>query len=126
MNRNLKSIFVWWLLFTASVLFLPLLPTASLLGVGWLFPDQVPWFYAEASVPIGPLAAVSAVTFLLARAKTPALLRLCTLGVVIFCMSFIARTELVFAKACVTQPGTHINFQQQQRDQEEAKGVSCD
>lgn len=121
-----KSALSWWLLFAASVVLLPIVLPVSIMGLGWLFPGQVPWFYADASVPIGALLSVSAVTFLLTRANYYVVLRLFTLGAVIFCMSFFARTELVFAQACVTQRGTHINFQQQQRDREAAKERTCD
>lgn len=96
------------------------------MGVGWLFPGQVPWLYADASVPIGAVLAVSAVAFLLTRTNFYLAIRLATLGAVIFCMSFFARTELVFAEACVTQRGSHINFQQQQRDRGATKGATCD
>jgi hypothetical protein len=126
MSLRVESKLAWWLLFAASVVLLPVIPTACVMGVGWLFPGQVPWFYADASVPIGALLAVSAVTFLLTRTNFYLAIRLATLGAVIFSMSFFARTELVFAEACVTQRGSHINFQQQQRDREATKGATCD
>lgn len=126
MSPRAKSTVIWWLLFAASVVLLPVIPTASILAVGWLFPGRVPWFYADASVPIGALLAVSAATFLLTRANVLLVARFLALSTVIFCMSFFARTELVFAKACVTQRGSHINFQQQQRELEAAKGATCD
>lgn len=126
MSPRTKSKVIWWLLFAASVVLLPVIPTASILGMGWLFPGQVPWFYADESVPIGALLAVSAATFLLTRANVLLVARFLALGAVIFAMSFFARTELVFAQACVTQRGSHINFQQQQRDREAAKGATCD
>lgn len=126
MSPRTKSTVIWGLLFAASVVLLPVIPTASILGLGWLFPGQVPWFYADASIPIGALLGVSAVTFLLTRANFLLVARFLALGAIIFCMSFFARTELVFAQACVTQRGSHINFQQQQRDREAAKGATCD
>jgi hypothetical protein len=126
MSLRAKSTLIWWLLFAASVVLLPVIPPSSVIGLGWLFPGQVPWFYADASVPIGALLAVSAATFLLTRANFYLAVRLIALGAVIYCMSFYARTELVFAEACVIQRGSHINFQQQQRDREAAKGATCD
>lgn len=126
MSLRAKSMLIWWLLFAVSVVLLPVIPPASVLGLGWLFPGQVPWFYADASVPIGALIVVSAVTFLLTRANFYLAARFIGLGAVIFCMSFFARTELVFAESCVTQRGSHINFKQQQRDREAAKEAICD
>jgi hypothetical protein len=126
MSPRAKSTFAWWLVFAAAVVLLPVIPVASLLGLGWLLPGLVPWFYADVSVPVGALISVSAATFLLTRTKSSVTLRLVALGVVIFFMSFFARVELVFAQACITQRGSHINFQQQQRDRKVAQGVSCD
>lgn len=116
----------WWFAFLTSVLILPVAPTLVVMGVGWLFPGKVPWFYADAAVPIGPLLSVSAVTSLLIRARTAAVLRIGAFGSIVFCLSFIARSELVMAKACVSQRGAEINFQQQLRDWRAADGQSCD
>ncbi|WP_133155282.1 hypothetical protein [Kinneretia aquatilis] len=126
MSLRVESKLAWWLLLAASVVLIPVIPPACVMGVGWLFPGQVPWFYADASVPIGALLAVSAVTFLFTRANFYLAMRLVALGSIIFCMSFFARIELVFAEACVTQRGSHINFQQQQHDREATKGATCD
>lgn len=104
---------------------LPILPTATVLAFGWLMPGQVEWFYADASVPIGPLLSASAIALLLSRAATAFALRFICFALVVYLLSFVARTELVFAKACVTQRGAYIDFQRQQQDIN-STGGSCE
>lgn len=114
-----------WVLLLFSVLVLPAVPAGIVLLLGWLVPGKISWFYADASVPMGPLASVAACTFLITRNKGIAVLRLLFICALIFFMSFIARIELVFARDCVTQRGGYINFQQQQQDVEAASGLGC-
>jgi hypothetical protein len=116
MRQNPLSRASWWLLFLAAALLLPLLPTASILAVGWLLPGQIEWFYADASVPIGPLLSASAIALLVSRATIALALHLVCFVVAIYLLSCVARMELVFAKACVTQRGVYIDFQQQQQE----------
>ena len=89
-------------------------------------PGKISWFYADASVPIGPLASVAACTFLITRNKNMPMLRLLFICALIFFMSLISRIELVFAVECVTQRGWYINFQQQREDIEAANGLKCE
>ena len=123
---ELKITRVRWVLLLSSVFVLPAVPTGIILLLGWFMPGKISWFYADASVPIGPLASVAACTFLITRNKGITVLRLLFICALIFFMSFIARIELVFAKDCVTQRGVYINFQQQHQDIEAASGFGCD
>lgn len=123
LNSNVRAMFTnhltrtsWWLLFLAAALLLPILPTATVLAFGWLMPGQVEWFYADATVPIGALLSASAIAFLLSRAAAAFALRFVCFALVVYLLSFVARTELIFAKACVTQRGVYIDFQRQLQD----------
>jgi hypothetical protein len=126
MNRSNSSVLGWWLKFVVAVLVLPIVPTGVVLALGWLLPGQVPWFYADASIPIGPLTSVATATYLLTLSNAPRALRALALIAIIFGMSFIARIELSFAQACVTQRGALIDLQRQQRDIQSAHGQNCD
>ena len=92
---------------------LPILPTAIVLAFGWLMPGQVEWFYADATVPIGALLSAFAIALLLSRAATAFALRFVFFALVVYLLSFVARTELIFAKVCVTRHGVYIDFQRQ-------------
>lgn len=124
MDNKLKKP-AWWLLLLLSITVPPIIPAATVLTLGWVMPGKISWFYADASVPIGPLASVAACTFLIARSKKIPVVRFLFICAVIFCMSFVAKIELTFARECVTQRGMYINFQQQQQDIEAANGLEC-
>ena len=122
---NARSRLTAGLSWVAAAMLLPLIPPGTVLVLGWLLPGRIPWFYADAAVPVGALLSVSAVTYLLTRCRGYAVVRLLILLVVVAAMSFFARIELVFTVPCVTQRGILIDFQRQQSDREANLGPGC-
>lgn len=126
MNAHSASFLRWWAKLLCALLIIPIAPTGLILGAGWLLPNRVPWFIADASVPLGSILATVLVAYLLNQARRPTkVLRLAFLLAVALFMSQVARVELVFATPCVTQRGSHIDFQRQAQERLQSGQSEC-
>ncbi len=126
MNAQGASSFRWWASMLCTLLVIPIAPTALVLGAGWVLPNRVPWLIADASVPLGPILATVLAAHLLNQASRPAqVLRIACLLAIALLMSQVARVELVSATPCVSQRGSHIDFQRQVQERLQVIQYEC-
>ena len=113
------------IIFSSSVLLLPLLPPFAILLIGFIFPGEISWSLANGAITSGAIVGVVTCAYLLWHYRASFVFRVVCLVLVLCVMYLFSQFEFFTSQACVTQQGKFIDIQRQLKEIENAKNEHC-